>query len=60
MKLTGTQLGSIWEISDGANVTLHKAKGQTHVDIKRDEDGLVVRVHSDGAVTTLHQPDDEE
>jgi len=53
MKLTGWQTIRVAEIADGTDVTLTRVKGQDHVDVHRVEDGLRVRVHSNGDETTL-------
>lgn len=59
MKLTGQQIREIHDISDGTEVTLNRTKGQDHVDVERVEDGLRVRVHPNGSMTTLQEARDD-
>jgi len=57
MKLTGEQVRSLNEISDGAIVFVTKTKGQDSIRVRRDEDSLTVSVHADGTETILHEAD---
>lgn len=55
MKLNGRQAQEIADFADGGNVTLSRTKGQSHIDVRRAEDGMMIRVRLDGTISLLSQ-----
>lgn len=57
MRLTGAQVREIAEISDGADITLQKQKGDSLVWVHRLEDDLRLPIGADGKVVPISADD---